>query len=78
MRLPIIAAAAMLTACASEPRVTAAGPGSVVLSYWAGAEQAAFDAAQRHCATHGRNAVLRSERVEPPFQGGRTGNFECR
>lgn len=73
MRLALVAAL-LLAGCGVPPSVTAAGPGSVVLTYWSGNEQAAMDAAQQHCAAHGRIAVLRAE------DGGmvRRANFECR
>lgn len=74
MRALVIAAAALLAGCAVPPYKIAASPGSVVLSYWSGNEQAAMDEAQRHCAQHQRVAVLRSD------DGGaaRRAVYECR
>jgi hypothetical protein len=77
MRLVFVMAAVMLAGCGG-PYVRAAGPGSIVLTYWAGGEQAAMDAAQEHCAKNGGTAVLRTERVLDGYALGHRAVYECR
>ena len=73
------AAALSLAGCAGAPEIVARTPGNIVLDYFEGGEQAAFTAAQEHCAAQGRTAYAGTEWRGQGFSGvGRRMTFACR